>query len=516
MQLTVFSIPGPIKLFSLLVFGLIAFSSASVAQDTVLNVRQKGKLDSVQSAVLDQKRFFEVFLPEGYKPGSDTKYDVLYVLDGGNWNTGLILRTQTFVEGQGYMPSTIVVSVMGIDRNKDLTPTHLASLKTSGGAQNFLSFIKTELIPYINKNYPSNNDNTLWGHSFGGLFALYALFTEPGLFKSIIAVDPSIWWDNMLLAKMAANRLAAFEIINTTVFISGREGIGMNEMKVDSLHETLKQKAPRQLNWKVVAYPDETHSSVRFKSTYDGLKFTYSGLTSDIQFHPMNGILAKDKPAKIFYFDDTTGLRYTLDGSMPDRSSPQVKKEIDINGDATVTYRKFSNRSKYDKVTTGKFVVEKLPAPILKPKNIEKGGFRYSYFEGDWEFWPDITKLKAAKTGITDSTFNIENLPRTNKYALLIEGMMEVKEDGYYIFIFDADKNSKLFLANKKLIEWDGNYVRRTFSYLIPLSKGFYPIRLEYLHNNKDFNLQWSYLTPSTMESKDTRPIPVELQYRSK
>lgn len=457
-----------------------------------------------------------MFLPENYKAGTDTKYDVLYVLDGGNWNTGLIARTQNFLEGNGYMPPTIIVSVMGIDRNKDLTPTHLESLKTSGGAKNFLSFIKNELIPHVNKTYPSNNENTLWGHSFGGLFALYALFSEPSLFTSIIAVDPSVWWDNLYVARLASEKLSAFAGNSTTLFISGREGLGMNDMKIDSLQAVLEKKAPKDLNWKVVTYLDETHSSIRLKTTYDGLKFTYAGLTSDVQFHPMNGILAKDKPTKIFYFDDTAGLRYTLDGSMPTLSSPQVKAEVDLSADATVTYRKFSNRSKYDKVTVGKFAVEKMPAPAQKPKNLLKGGFNYFYYEGDWTSWPDITKLTPVKTGITDSTFDTDKLPTQKKYALLIDGMIEIKEEGYYIFLFEADKNSRLFLGGRQLINWDGNYVRRTMSYLVPLSKGFYPIRIEYLHTNKDFKLQVGYLTPANTESKKTTPIPVELQYRVK
>jgi predicted alpha/beta superfamily hydrolase len=121
--------------------------NAAMPQDTVRNVTYKGKLDSLNSNILKQKRLIQVFIPAGYKSGSTDKYDVLYVLDGGNWNTGLITQIQHFVEGQGHMPPTIIVSVLGIDRNKDLTPTHLESWKASGGAANFLGFIKNELIP---------------------------------------------------------------------------------------------------------------------------------------------------------------------------------------------------------------------------------------------------------------------------------------------------------------------------------------------------------------------------------
>src|SRR5688500_7032592 len=193
----------------LLLLLILTTGSLVNAQDTVRNVSYHGKLDSINSSILNQKRLIQVFTPPSYKPGSADKYDVLYVLDGGNWNTGLIARTQQFVEGEGLMPPTIIVSVLGIDRSKDLTPTRLAGWKTSGGADKFLGFIKNELIPYVNQTYPSNGDNTLWGHSLGGMFVMYAMLKEPTTFKSYIAVDPSMWWDKCYIPKMAAKELPA-------------------------------------------------------------------------------------------------------------------------------------------------------------------------------------------------------------------------------------------------------------------------------------------------------------------
>jgi predicted alpha/beta superfamily hydrolase len=482
-------------------------------QDTVRNVSFHGRLDSIKSSILSQKRLIQVFIPPNYKPGSGDKYDVLYVLDGGNWNTGLIAQVQNFVEGQGFMPSTIIVSVLGIDRNKDLTPTRLEGWKTSGGADNFLGFIKDELIPYVNQTYPSNGDNTLWGHSLGGMFVMYAMLKEPATFKSYIAVDPSLWWDKCYVPKMAASRLPALTGLNTTLFIGGREGVSLKEMKIDTMDIVLKKIAPASLSWKLVAYPDETHSSVRLKTTFDGLKFSYAGLTSNIEFHPMSGLVLKDKPIKIWYFDDTTKVRYTLDGTAPTIASKKVQPEITIAGPAKVTYKRFSMRSNHDKSTTGDFTIEAPLRPIAKQKNVKSGGFNYSYYEGDWDTWPELKNIKPARAGITNSDFDIDKLPRKKNYALVIDGLLEAKEEGYYIFVLDADKNSKLYLGNRLLIQWDGNYTRTTYSYILPLSKGFYPLRLEYLHKNEDFKLKMSYLTPSAIDSKNLIPIPLEVQY---
>jgi predicted alpha/beta superfamily hydrolase len=504
------------KTFRLFLIVLIIISGLVTlvkAQDTVLRVPERSKLDSLNSVVLNQKRLIQVFTPANYKPGSTDKYDVLYVLDGGNWNTGLIKQVQRFVEGEAYMPPTIIVSVLGIDRNKDLTPTHLEGWKTSGGADKFLSFIKTELIPYVNKTYPSNGDNTLWGHSLGGLFVIYAMLNEPKTFKSYIAVDPSLWWDSCYLPKIAGSKLPALAGSNTTIFISGREGRDGKSMRIDTMDLVLEKAAPQGLNWKIVTYPDETHSSVRLKTTYDGLKFTYAGYTGALEFHPMNGIILKDKPIKLWYFNDTTKVRYTVDGTEPTISSAKAQPEITLSEPATVTYKRFTNRDRYDKTVSGNFTTEKELHPMGRQKNTKPGGFNYIYYEGSWDKWPDIKSLKPAKTGITTSDFDADNLPRKNNFALVIDGLLETKEDGYYIFILDADKDSKLYIGNKLLIQWEGDYRRHTYSYILPLKKGFYPLRLEYLHKNEDFKLKLSYLTPGTISGKNPVPIPLNLQY---
>ncbi|SEW37991.1 Predicted hydrolase of the alpha/beta superfamily [Chitinophaga sp. YR573] len=486
-------------------------ANRSQAQDTVRRIVDIGVLDSLHSNILKEERLLQIFMPQNYKPGSTDKYDVLYVLDGGNWNTGLIKNVQHFLEGESYMPPTIIVSILGIDRNKDLTPTHLDSWKTSGGGANFLGFIKNELIPYINEKYPSNGDNTLWGHSLGGLFVINSMLNEPKTFKTYIAVDPSLWWDDSYIQKIAPDKLPALAGLNITLFISGREG---NEtMKIATMDTILKKMAPAGLSWKSVRYPDETHSSVRLKSIYDGLKFAYGWANGSIEFHPMNGMILKDKPIKIWYFGDTTKVHYTIDGSEPTMLSASIQPEINLTDAAKVTMKQFTSRSRYDKIKTGDFISEKTLKPVSKQKDVQSGGFHYAYYEGKWGDSTNFKDLKPQKEGITGADFDADKLPQQNNFALVIDGLLETKEDGYYIFVLDADKGSKLYLNNRLLIRWNGSYSNRTYSYILPLEKGFYSLRLEYLHKNEDFKLKLAYVTPGIMNTKNPIPIPVNLQY---
>jgi predicted alpha/beta superfamily hydrolase len=500
--------------FKLFLLGLIMTGSLinmALAQDTVLSVTYRGKLDSINSTTLKQKRFFQVFIPPGYKSGSSDKFDVLYVLDGSDYNTRLINEVQGFVEWHDYMPPTIIVSVNQIDRNVELTPTHMDASPGSGGADKFLGFIKNELVPYINTNYPSDNDNTLWGHSLGGMFVMYALLREPSLFHSYIASDPSVWWDDGYVTKMASAKLSSLPFQNTTLFVSGRD-IDVHDMKIDTLDAVLKKSAPVGLKWKLTVYEGETHSAVRLKTTYDALKFTYAGTLKHMDFDPMNGIVLKDKPFKLFYSEDTSRLHYTIDGSVPTINSPKVQPVITMNGPATVTFKVFTNRSRYDKIKTGLFTAEQMSRPISFPQHSQAGGFSYAYYEGDWEKMPDFKNLKPLKTGIADSVFDADKFARKNHFALVIDGLLETKEEGYYIFYLAADSGSRLFIDDKLVVTWDGE-CGQAFSGIVPLSKGFYPFRIEYLRHHEECKLAWAYLTPVFMEIQAITPIPFSLQY---
>lgn len=169
---------------------------------------------------------FQVLLPENYQPGSAEKYDVLYILDGDS-NLKTISDIQQFAKNESYVPPVIMVAVFNTDRFRDMTPTHVAQSATSGGADKFLAFLKNELVPYINKKYAVSGNNILYGHSLTGLFSIYAFLTEPQLFNSYLAVDPSLWWDNNYIEKFAGDKLNPSLHKGKTLFITGRDAEGL-------------------------------------------------------------------------------------------------------------------------------------------------------------------------------------------------------------------------------------------------------------------------------------------------
>ena len=239
--------------------------------------------DSINSSYLQEVRHIKVSIPKKYNQNSNEKLDVLYVLDG-EWATSLSETVYEFLEYAEFIPTNIIIVSIpnyyknGVNmRRRDFTPTKINNQTISGGADNFLSFLKEELIPLINGKYSTNADNNiLYGSSLGGLFTIYTYLKDPALFKSYLTIEPVIRWDNNYINSIALDKLQNAKNVKNTLWISSRDGKASDDMGISKFESLLTTSAPQNLHWKVKSYTDETHFSVIWKGIYDGLKFTYA------------------------------------------------------------------------------------------------------------------------------------------------------------------------------------------------------------------------------------------------
>ena len=488
---------------------LIYIASASVLFAQESSVFQ----DKLLSSVLEEERRFQVRLPENYKEGSDDKYTVLYYLDGKG-NDKLITACHQFLVAEGYMPNVILVAVYNRDRNRDFLPTNNEYFPTSGGADNFLKFFRDELIPHIDANYPCNGENMIYGHSFGGVFAMHALLNEPQLFSTYIAVDPSFWWDNGFQSKDASEKLSNLDGMTKVLYISGREGQAYSGMGLDKMDSVLKAKAPETLDWQSVAYADESHGSVRYKTIYDGLRFAYEGYRSQIQFHPQAGIMLSDQPIDILIMTENPNVRFTTDGSEPTRKSAKVEQTISMPAPGQLRVKSFSKRGSSSNELTGDFKSGRPLKAGKLPRKFEQGGLNYMYYEGSWDSLPDFTSMKPISDGITSKEFTLKSLSKEMNFGCVFEGAIEIKEEGYYIFGLDSDDGSRFYINETLILDNDGLHATGNVkSYILPLEVGFYPIKLEYFQKEGGAEVSLVYLRPGNWQPQ---PFPIDQQYYRK
>jgi predicted alpha/beta superfamily hydrolase len=158
--------------------------------------------------VAGQEYELHIMLPAGYKT-ADKKYPVVYVMDG-QWDFPQVTGLYGQYYYDGFIPELMIVGVTwggehpNYDslRGRDYTPTNIDGFPQTGGADQFLAFMKQELFPFIESNYKADGKNrTLMGCSAGGLFTMYTLFTQPDLFTGYATASPHFPWDNGVLYK---------------------------------------------------------------------------------------------------------------------------------------------------------------------------------------------------------------------------------------------------------------------------------------------------------------------------
>jgi len=198
-------------------FVLGFFRQDIIAQFPVVNIPGSQLRKITSSIVAGQEYDLHIMLPGGYA-ASNKSYPVVYLMDS-QWDFPLVTALYGEQYYDGFIPQMIIVGVTWGGKNpnpdslraRDYTPTNVRGTPQSGGADKFLSFMKEELFPFIEKNYRADkNDRTLMGCSLGGLFTMYALLTQPGMFQRYVATSPAFMWDNAVLyqyeKKYAANK----------------------------------------------------------------------------------------------------------------------------------------------------------------------------------------------------------------------------------------------------------------------------------------------------------------------
>ena len=230
----------------------------------------------INSAVMGEERSVLVRVPPNYDGGSE-KFPVVYMLDG---HGSYLSVMPGIIESQSWgkqMPEMILVSIQNTNRNRDLTPTVDANKKyLSGGADKFLRFIETEVIPLVEKNYRTQPYRIFAGHSLGGLTVVHSFLTRPDLFNAYIAVSPYLHWDNNLPMRRAEEAFKQKKDWKKTMFLAlGDEPEYVNAF--NSFKELIDRTKPQNFDYEFQRYPDEIHTSMALRGYNAGLRKIYAG-----------------------------------------------------------------------------------------------------------------------------------------------------------------------------------------------------------------------------------------------
>ncbi|GMM83931.1 alpha/beta hydrolase-fold protein [Pseudoalteromonas sp. BZB3] len=218
----------------------------------------------IESQVLNESRKIFIRLPENYS--ADKQYPLIIRSDGNfnlaRWDAVL----DEFAEQKTY-PEAILVSIPNQfwtnTRNRDLVPPYARrdvnieprpasdnDPEIFGKADLFLSFIETEVLPYMHKHYSLSGERILSGYSAGGSFVIYTMVTKPDLFNGYFAFSPAAWYDDSVVVEQFRQDIQQLAGKPKLFYLSlGAEEPSIITGSFNGLIEVLEQGAPENLTW---------------------------------------------------------------------------------------------------------------------------------------------------------------------------------------------------------------------------------------------------------------------------
>lgn len=226
-----------------------------------------GETFAIDSKTLGETRRINVYVPPGDAESPSVRLPVLYMPDGGMAEDFLHVAGLVQVSvGNGTMRPFLLVGIENTQRRRDLTgPTENEEDRKIaprvGGSAAFRAFLRQELMPQVKARYRTTDETAIVGESLAGWFVVETFLTEPDLFDTYIAFDPSLWWNDQGLVNGAAERLRARPKLEKTLYLASSNERRIAEI-TQRFADILAKNAAPGIHWHYEKMPDEQHSTI--------------------------------------------------------------------------------------------------------------------------------------------------------------------------------------------------------------------------------------------------------------
>lgn len=242
-----------------------------------------------------------VQLPAGYRPDDTQRYPVVYLLDA-NIYFDIMAATLRQYSQLGLAPDVILVGVgykdlysMDSLRSRDYTyPLAIPEyeMAVSGGADKFLQFLGTGLVPDIESRYKTDTaKRVLMGHSLGAYCTMYALLQhiqgKQNIFRYYIAASPSLHYNNYYLPEQLRHTTPGSNTAPVSVYLTyggledeedeeeaNKPGYIKNTDVIGQLNGLFGKQQPEVVQFKGTVFSGLGHMDTQLPTFIKGLQWT--------------------------------------------------------------------------------------------------------------------------------------------------------------------------------------------------------------------------------------------------
>ena len=212
----------------------------------------------IKSEILNEIRSIIIYKPLNILSTDSVKF--IYLLEGENSN---YIYQEIYKHFKDSISNLIAVGIINPERRRDMLYIN--------GADKFLDFVTSELIPSVEKNYKTSI-RILHGHSFCGAFTVYSLIHKPSYFNYFIASSPTPIMD--LVKREYYQRIDSMS--NTKIVFCF--SFGSKDMKQVSkwslrLKDNLSGADFNNLDWQFKIFEGKNHFNSYMVALFWGLNF---------------------------------------------------------------------------------------------------------------------------------------------------------------------------------------------------------------------------------------------------
>lgn len=235
------------------------------------------------SSLTGYEYHIHIALPAGYAH-TDKTYPALYVLDS-HLAFGMSTELTRLLAFGQELPQLICMGIgfSGPDRDiesyqvRDYVPRAEVDDPGSGDAENFLRFIREDLIPFLSSEYRVEpKDSCFSGYSLAGFFGLYPLFHHPDTFQRYIISSPWMDPEDIQVFSLETEYATTHSDLPAQVFI----GAGSREpsfvvTNIQKLEKVIRSRNYPNLRLETHVFEGDSHLSIIPQSMSRGLKIVY-------------------------------------------------------------------------------------------------------------------------------------------------------------------------------------------------------------------------------------------------
>ena len=132
------------------------------------------------------------------------------------------------------------------------------------------------------------------------------------------------------------------------------------------------------------------------------------------------------------------------------------------------------------------------PTPATIEVKKPKPGLLFEVCHGRFDRAPKLEKQKIIKKGVARSLDVLAMAaPKSDDFAIKLEGFLKIPEDGVYRLILNSDDGSILHIGREVIVDNDGPHPAQDVGTLLRLRKGYLPIRIDYFEATGDAELNF-------------------------